>query len=109
EDAVVRLARGEPRAGYVKSEEIADRDSLPFPRWDLVGVAPGARHGSGFFTRPKGAFSLLASRSCPEFCTYCPHRILSSYRWRSVKHLGEQLHQLCEDHPPPSVVFPHPR
>ncbi len=108
EEAVMRLARGEPLGGYVKSQEIADLDSLPFPRWDLVGVAPGARPGSGFFTRPKGAFSLLASRSCPEFCTYCPHRILGSYRSRSVKNLGEELEQLCEDHPQPFVVFRDP-
>src|SRR6266540_4688508 len=105
--AAAARARG-TRVGFVKSEEIADLDSLPFPRWDLVGVAPGVRHGSGFFTRPRGAFSLLASRSCPEFCTYCPHRILARYRSRSVKNLADELEQLCEDHPQPFVIFRDP-
>ena len=26
---------------------------------------------------------MLASRGCPEFCTYCPHRILASHRTRT--------------------------
>ena len=91
-----------------KSEEIADLDALPFPRWDLVGVeAERARRGEAF-TRPLGAFSLLASRSCPEFCTYCPHRILSTYRSRSVENIADELEQLCDAYPQPFVVFRDP-
>jgi anaerobic magnesium-protoporphyrin IX monomethyl ester cyclase len=107
EEAVIRLSQGEKLEGYVRSEEIADLDSLPFPRWDLVGVKPQRRSG-GPFTRPLGAFSLLASRSCPEFCTYCPHRILSSYRSRSVGNIADELEQLCLDFPEPFVVFRDP-
>jgi radical SAM superfamily enzyme YgiQ (UPF0313 family) len=107
EQAVQRLAAGEALSGYVKSEEIADLDALPFPRWDLVGMEPNRRRGEAF-TRPLGSFSLLASRSCPEFCTYCPHRILSSYRSRSVQNLAEELTQLCDDYPQPFVVFRDP-
>jgi anaerobic magnesium-protoporphyrin IX monomethyl ester cyclase len=107
EEAVMRLARGETLTGYETSEEIADLDSLPFPRWDLVGMDP-ARPRGGSFTRPLGAFSLLASRSCPEFCTYCPHRILSTYRSRSVANLVEELAQLCDRYPRPFVVFRDP-
>jgi hypothetical protein len=61
----LRLAGGEALSGYVKSEEIADLDALPFPRWDLVGMEPTRRRGEAF-TRPLGSFSLLASRSCPD-------------------------------------------
>jgi anaerobic magnesium-protoporphyrin IX monomethyl ester cyclase len=107
EEAVIRIARGESLEGFCKSEEIADLDALPFPRWDLVGVKPQRRAGLGF-TRPLGAFSLLASRSCPEFCTYCPHRILSSYRSRSVGNIADELEQLCDDYPEPFVVFRDP-
>ena len=119
EEAVLRLAAGETLSGYVKSEEIADLDTLPFPRWDLVGVTSGTEGAAHAFTRPLGAFSLLASRSCPEFCTYCPHRILSSYRSRSVQNLVEELAQLSDDYPqalrglPRSALQPgaraHPR
>lgn len=108
EEAVMRLGAGETLRGFVKSAEVADLDSLPFPRWDLVGIEPGQKAGLGAFTRPLGAFSLLASRSCPEFCTYCPHRILSSYRSRSVSNLVEELAQLQSDHPRPFVVFRDP-
>jgi anaerobic magnesium-protoporphyrin IX monomethyl ester cyclase len=107
EEAVIRIAQGESLEGFCKSEEIADLDSLPFPRWDLVGVKPQRRSGRGF-TRPLGAFSLLASRSCPEFCTYCPHRILSSYRSRSVGNIADELEHLCGDYPQPFVVFRDP-
>jgi radical SAM superfamily enzyme YgiQ (UPF0313 family) len=107
EEAVTRLARGERLSGYCQSQEVKDLDSLPFPRWDLVGVKPERRSG-GSFTRPLGAFSLLASRSCPEFCTYCPHRILSSYRARSVGNIADELSQLCQDFPEPFVVFRDP-
>src|SRR5438034_324302 len=37
EAGVMRLARGEIPTGIVVSEQINDLDSLPFPRWDLVG------------------------------------------------------------------------
>lgn len=108
EAAVMRLAEGEALQGTVISPEINDLDSLPFPRWDLMGVKPRPRAGITMFTRPLGAFPLLASRSCPEFCTYCPHRILSTYRSRSVANLVEELAQLCERYPRPFVVFRDP-
>src|SRR6185436_2589129 len=43
ETAIRRLAAGERLSGRVKSEPIADLDSLPFPRWDLVGGRKGWR------------------------------------------------------------------
>jgi radical SAM superfamily enzyme YgiQ (UPF0313 family) len=51
---------------------------------------------------------LLASRSCPEFCTYCPHRILSNYRARSVGNLLDELQHLTEQQHNPYVVFRDP-
>jgi len=70
--------------GAVVSEQIDDLDSLPFPRWDLV-TEDRSKMGFKFFTRPVGGgYPLLASRGCPEFCTYCPHRILAGYRARSI-------------------------
>jgi radical SAM superfamily enzyme YgiQ (UPF0313 family) len=108
ETAAKRLALGVIPQGTVVSEPIADLDSLPFPRWDLVTEA---RWGapSKWFTRPAGgAFPLLASRGCPEFCTYCPHRILAGYRARSIANIVDEIERLCDQHPQPYVIFRDP-
>src|SRR5262245_60429070 len=94
--------------GRVMSPEIPDLASLPFPKWDVF-LEHRRRFRLPLAGRPVGgAFPLLASRSCPEFCTYCPHRILSNYRARSVGNLLDELQHLCEQHPGPYVVFRDP-
>jgi radical SAM superfamily enzyme YgiQ (UPF0313 family) len=55
-----------------------------------------------------GVFPVLASRGCPEFCTYCPHRILEAYRKRSVASIVEELTCLCSSTPRPYVLFRDP-
>src|SRR5437870_1698069 len=56
---------------------------VKWPRCDLVTEDRGFKAGIRFSSRPVGGgFPLLASRGCPEFCTYCPHRILAGYRAR---------------------------
>jgi anaerobic magnesium-protoporphyrin IX monomethyl ester cyclase len=107
EEAVQRLAGGEEMRGIVHSRELADLDSLPRPRWDLLG-ALGPRSAWGSWTRPLGGLPVLASRSCPEFCTYCPHRILAGYRTRSVENIADELAYLCESNPRPYVIFRDP-
>jgi anaerobic magnesium-protoporphyrin IX monomethyl ester cyclase len=107
EEAAMRMAAGERFAGTVHSREIADLDSLPLPRWDLLGAAAG-RPTWGVWTRPLGGFPVMASRSCPEFCTYCPHRILSSHRTRSVASILGELEMLCRLRPEPFVIFRDP-
>jgi len=110
EEAFTRLARGERLEGLCASREVADLDRLPFPRWDLL--APTKRLPSRavpLTPRPfQGGFPLLASRSCPEFCTYCPIRILSTYRARSVASIADELEQLCQRYSRPHVVFRDP-
>jgi radical SAM superfamily enzyme YgiQ (UPF0313 family) len=108
EAAVMRLAQGVIPSGIVVSEQIDDLDSLPFPRWDLVRE-DGEKPGRKWFTRPVGGgFPLLASRGCPEFCTYCPHRILAGYRARSIGNIADELERLCDQHPRPYVIFRDP-
>lgn len=108
ESAVQRLARGEMLQGDCVSEEIADLDALPFPRWDFSHAAR-TRFPVPFSPRPYGGgIPLLASRSCPEFCTYCPHRILSEYRARSVGNIVDELQGLCETFRRPYVIFRDP-
>ena len=108
EAATMRLAQGVIPSGIVVSEQIDDLDSLPFPRWDLVRE-DGEKPGRKWFTRPVGGgFPLLASRGCPEFCTYCPHRILAGYRARSIGNIADELERLCDQHPRPYVIFRDP-
>jgi len=93
EAAVMRLAAGEDLSGLVLSPAINDLDSLPFPRWDLIKTK---RFGHTSFRglRPKRAFPMLTSRSCPEHCTYCPHRITASFRARSVASVIAEMAEL---------------
>jgi anaerobic magnesium-protoporphyrin IX monomethyl ester cyclase len=108
EEAFGRLMRGERLSGVCSSAEPKELDDLPFPRWDLL--VPNRRLlGLPGSVRPlHGGFPLLASRSCPEFCTYCPHRILSTYRVRSVRSIADELQSLCEQYNEPYVIFRDP-
>jgi radical SAM superfamily enzyme YgiQ (UPF0313 family) len=108
EDAMNRLVAGEELSGTVESRALPDLDVLPFPRWDLL-TGRKRRFTVPFAGRPiGGAFALLASRGCPEFCTYCPHRILAGYRTRSVENIAEELAYLCQSYPRPYVIFRDP-
>jgi anaerobic magnesium-protoporphyrin IX monomethyl ester cyclase len=109
EAAIMRLAQGQMPQGAVRSEEIGDLDSLPFPRWDVITEDRGRSVGTRWSSRPiGGGYPLLASRGCPEFCTYCPHRILAGYRARSVANIADELERLCDRHPRPYVIFRDP-
>src|SRR6266567_8021845 len=109
ESGVMRLAQGEIPSGTVVSEPIGDLDSLPFPRWDLVTEDRSRRFGIRWSSRPVGGgFPLLASRGCPEFCTYCPHRILAGYRSRSIRNIVDEIERLCDRYTRPYVIFRDP-
>ena len=109
EAGVMRLAHGEIPSGLVVSEQINDLDALPFPRWDLVSEGCGPKHGIQWSSRPVGGgYPLLASRGCPEFCTYCPHRILAGYRVRSIANIADELERLCDQYHRPYVIFRDP-
>jgi radical SAM superfamily enzyme YgiQ (UPF0313 family) len=107
EEAIGRLARGQQLSGICTSEPIMNLDSLPFPRWDLV--AQGNHSGIRMSARPVGGgYPLLASRGCPEFCTYCPHRILAGYRARSVRNIVDEIEQMCRLNRRPYIIFRDP-
>src|SRR5689334_12287493 len=109
EAAARRLFAGEQLSGMVASPELDDLDALPFPRWDLT-TAPRASAITGRVTvRPiGGGIPVLASRGCPEFCTYCPHRILAGHRVRSVENIADELSELCDRYQRPYVIFRDP-
>jgi len=109
EAAVMRLSQGDVPSGVVVSEQIDDLDSLPFPRWDLVTEDRRPKFGIKWSSRPVGGgYPLLASRGCPEFCTYCPHRILAGYRARSIQNIVDEIERLCDQVPRPYVIFRDP-
>lgn len=109
EAAVMRLAAGDTLSGVCESEELLDLDGLPFPRWDLIAHRRKPMLGFPYSGRPVGGgYQLLASRGCPEFCTYCPHRILAGHRSRSVTNVADELEYLCDQHRRPYVIFRDP-
>jgi radical SAM superfamily enzyme YgiQ (UPF0313 family) len=109
EAAIARWARGQTLEGESPSEPIEDLDSLPFPRWDAAALSRTGRWTVPFAGRRYGGgVPLLASRGCPEFCTYCPHRILAGHRMRSVEAIVEELAYLCDRIERPYVIFRDP-
>jgi radical SAM superfamily enzyme YgiQ (UPF0313 family) len=109
EAGVMRLAQGIVPSGFVASEQLDDLDALPFPRWDLVTEDRARRLGIKWSSRPVGGgYPLLASRGCPEFCTYCPHRILAGYRSRSIANIVDEMERLCDQTRRPYVIFRDP-
>jgi radical SAM superfamily enzyme YgiQ (UPF0313 family) len=108
EAALMRMFGGEMLQGLVASPQVEDLDAMPFPQWDLL--APRQRRVRvPYFGRPYGgSLPVLASRSCPEFCTYCPHRIQSTYRTRSVGNILDELSYLESSRGPLHIVFRDP-
>jgi radical SAM superfamily enzyme YgiQ (UPF0313 family) len=109
EAAARRLFAGERLGGAVESPELNDLDALPFPRWDLTARPRAAALAGRVTVRPiGGGVPVLASRGCPEFCTYCPHRILAGHRVRSVENIADELEELCGRYPRPYIIFRDP-
>ena len=106
EAAAMRIAAGEVPSGIMASPQIDDLDSLPFPAWHLFN--PG-RHAVGRSIRAsRHSFPVLSSRSCPEHCTYCPHRITASYRARSAENVVDEIEQICKKYGQAYLIFRDP-
>jgi anaerobic magnesium-protoporphyrin IX monomethyl ester cyclase len=106
EQAAMRIAAGEVPSGIMASPAIDDLDSLPFPAWHLFN--PG-RHAVGRSIRSsRHSFPVLSSRSCPEHCTYCPHRITAPYRARSADNVVAEIEQICEKYGQAYMIFRDP-
>jgi anaerobic magnesium-protoporphyrin IX monomethyl ester cyclase len=107
EATAIGLAKGEQWLGVVKSPTINDLDSLPFPRWDLAKTRRFgyASHNGKGLTR---AFPMLTSRSCPEHCTYCPHRISAGFRERTVESVIAEMAELCGMYANPHIKIRDP-
>jgi anaerobic magnesium-protoporphyrin IX monomethyl ester cyclase len=108
ETAAMNLASGAILRGKISSAPVQNLDSLPFPRWDLFSRHAHAHTVGRSLLRSRAAFPLLSSRSCPEFCTYCPHRITAAYRERSPENVLNEIEQLCARYGKIYVVFRDP-
>jgi anaerobic magnesium-protoporphyrin IX monomethyl ester cyclase len=108
EHALRRVMEGERLSGLVDSPALDDLDILPFPAWQLL-LRPRGRMRVPFSGRPAGgSVPVLASRSCPEFCTYCPHRIQAKYRSRSVANILDELSYIADSVGRVHIVFRDP-
>ena len=108
EAALQRFFAGEALSGMALSPQNDALDTLPFPRWKPL-VPSRRRVRIPFAGRPfGGSLPVLASRSCPEFCTYCPHRIQAGYRTRSVANILDELSFLADSRGPLHIVFRDP-
>jgi radical SAM superfamily enzyme YgiQ (UPF0313 family) len=106
EQAAMRIAAGEVPSGTLASPAIDDLDSMPFPAWHLFN--PG-RHAVGRSMRAsRHSFPILSSRSCPEFCTYCPHRITAPYRARSAENVVAEIESICKKYGQAYLIFRDP-
>jgi anaerobic magnesium-protoporphyrin IX monomethyl ester cyclase len=106
EQAVSRIAAGESLSGSVASLPIDNLDSLSFPAWHLFPRNRYAAARSIYSARR--AFPILSSRSCPEFCTYCPHRITAPYRARSAENVVAEIEELYQKYGESYLVFRDP-
>jgi radical SAM superfamily enzyme YgiQ (UPF0313 family) len=106
ENAAFRIAAGEVPAGVMASPAVDDLDTLPFPAWHLF------THGRGTMARSvralRRSFPVLSSRSCPEFCTYCPHRITAPYRARSADNVLAEIEQIYRRYGESYILFRDP-
>jgi len=108
EYAALRMAAGEIPKGFVDSPAIPDLDTLPFPAWHLFHRKT-VLHAVGRSLEPvHAAFPILSSRSCPEFCTYCPHRITAPYRSRSPESVVAEIEDICARYGRAYLVFRDP-
>jgi radical SAM superfamily enzyme YgiQ (UPF0313 family) len=108
EQAAIRIAAGEVPTGILASPAIDNLDSLPFPAWHLFSQGR-ARHAVGrSIWASHRAFPILSSRSCPEFCTYCPHRITAPYRARSAENVVAEIEEICAHYERPYLIFRDP-
>ena len=89
EQAALRIAGGESPSGIMASPAINDLDTLPFPAWQFFDGCTACRRPIDRASRY--SFPILSSRSCPEFCTYCPHRITAPYRARSAENVLDEI------------------
>ncbi len=72
---------------------VDDVSSLPFPGWDLF---PMERYfDNAVMCMPKRRISIITSRGCPYYCTFCFHLIFGHrYRGRTAENVFNEIELL---------------
>jgi len=91
ENIAPAIARGEWPRGMVEAGFVEDLNSLPYPDWDQFNVR---RFRYQIITSRGITLPVLASRGCPYGCGYCPYRVNSSYRARTVASVVGEIEYL---------------
>ena len=90
EGACLELAKNCNFEGNIKSPEVMDLNSLPLPQWENYNIKSKNAIPGSYTSVSNICVPVLASKSCPEKCSYCPHR-LGSYRMKSIDRVMEEL------------------
>jgi radical SAM superfamily enzyme YgiQ (UPF0313 family) len=89
------------------AEFIADLDSIPFPKWDIMppDSYPKSPHGAFFRQFPYAA--TYATRGCPFPCTFCAASKVSgkTVRYRSVENIMEEIRLLNKNYGVKEIHF----
>ena len=88
--------------GIVKSEPTANLDEIPFPKWDIFDYK---KFSFSPVMEEKPFGFMLSSRSCPYTCYYCPYRLSSPFRARSVKNVADEMEHLVNNYGVKAVMF----
>ncbi len=64
-------------------KEIEDLDGLPYPLYEIFNLEQ--------YVATKKGMDIIASRSCPFYCTFCYHPSGTKYRQRSVKNVIQEI------------------
>lgn len=74
---------------------IADLDTLPFPAWDLFPMEKYSTDPRTEVKRGQVEMQILATRGCPNQCTFCSSRtersLGSKYRMRNPKRVVDEM------------------
>lgn len=99
---VMRTEPGKYRVN--PSERVQDLAQLPIPARDLVNMDGyfniGAFHSTKTKSGTKRVLNVMASRGCPEKCTFCttPQMWGSKVRWRPIESIVDEIKGAVRDY-----------
>lgn len=87
---------------------IADLNKLPFPAWHLLPMEEYLRgHPAGVYIKKKRVATMIASRGCPNGCSFCTNEKIWGRIWRprSIKNVIEEIKTLKKKYQVEEIQF----